>query len=136
MNDKQINSGETQVQKNEQKNYDTDEILSVISKTALSVNGVVRMSPLLSSILPEMPNSLKSIPVIGGSRTKGVRLTESNGRLISDLFVNVEYGSPIPQVAWDIQRAVEDAVYENCGIRISEINIHVHGVELPGEKEK
>ena len=83
-----------------------------------------------------MPDSLKNIPVIGGARTKGVRLTENNGRLISDLFVNVEYGSPIPQVAWDIQRAVEEAVYENCGIRISEINIHVHGVEMPGEEEK
>ena len=136
MNDKPMNSEELAARRPGQKEYDPGEILYLISKTALSVSGVVRMSPMLTNMLPEMPDSLKGIPVIGGSRTKGVRLTKSGSKISTDLFVIVKYGSAIPQVAWDIQQAVENAVYERCGIKINEINIHVQGVEPPREEEQ
>ena len=50
-----------------------------------------------------------------------------------DLFIVVEYGSRIPEVAWEIQEKVKKSVETMTGLNASKINIHIQGVKI--EKE-
>ena len=45
------------------------------------------------------------------------------------------YGDNIPQVSWDAQTRVREACMSRCGVHLKEINIHVQGVDMPGETE-
>ncbi len=50
-----------------------------------------------------------------------------------DLYTIVEYGTKIPDVAWEIQESVKRAVETMTGIEVNEVNIHVQGVHFPEE---
>ena len=47
------------------------------------------------------------------------------------MFVVVDYGVKIPQLAWDIQTAVKEHVLKIINIKVNAVNIHVQGVSLP-----
>ena len=50
--------------------------------------------------------------------------------LVLDLYLTVQYGSPIPEVAENAQKAVISAVEAMTGCTVSAVNIHVGGVTL------
>ena len=67
---------------------------------------------------------------------KGVKLSRSDEGLVLDIYVIVEYGIRIPQLAWDIQSKVKQELESITDITVLEVNIHVQGVALPGEEQK
>jgi uncharacterized alkaline shock family protein YloU len=62
------------------------------------------------------------------SRYKGVKIDDNEKGYCIDLYVIVEYGIKIPEVAWNIQRNVKSRLEEVMDIEIENINIHVQGV--------
>ena len=69
------------------------------------------------------------------SSGKGIRLTRSDEGLILDVYVIVEYKVKIPQLAWEIQGTVKREVEAMTGLPVLEVNIHVQGVNVPGEED-
>jgi uncharacterized alkaline shock family protein YloU len=69
------------------------------------------------------------------SSGKGVKLTRSDEGLILDIYVIVEYKVKIPQLAWEIQGTVKREVEAKTDLSVLEVNIHVQGVNLPGEED-
>ena len=69
------------------------------------------------------------------SSGKGVKLTRSEDGLILDIYVIVEYKVKIPQLAWEIQGTVKREVETKTDLSVLEVNIHVQGVNLPGEED-
>ena len=69
------------------------------------------------------------------SSGKGVRLTRNDEGLILDIYIIVEYKVKIPQLAWEIQGTVKREVESKTGLTVLEVNIHVQGVNLPGEED-
>lgn len=60
---------------------------------------------------------------------KGVYLqTSEDGTVTADIYVSLQYGVSVPQVAMAIQQAVKSAVYDMAEVIISEVNIHVTGI--------
>ena len=53
-----------------------------------------------------------------------------------DLFVVVEYGVRIPDVAWKIQENVKRAIEGMTGLEVVEVNVHVQGVNFPQQEER
>ena len=51
-----------------------------------------------------------------------------------DVNIIVEYGSRIPDVAFEIQNRVKKSVENMTGLKVSEVNVHVQGVRT--EKEE
>ena len=45
-----------------------------------------------------------------------------------DLYLTVRYGTPIPEVAENAQKAVSSAVEAMTGCSVEAVNIHVGGV--------
>src|SRR5690606_26240403 len=62
---------------------------------------------------------------------KGVKVDVGEGHASVDLFVVVEYGVRIPDVAWKIQENVKRAIEGMTGLQVTEVNIHIQGVHFP-----
>ena len=53
-----------------------------------------------------------------------------------DLDLTVEYGVSIPELAAGVRRNVSNAVEKICGLEVTEVNVAVNDVHLPGEDEE
>jgi uncharacterized alkaline shock family protein YloU len=104
----------------------TDDVVAIIAgKAAMEVPGVVNMSGGIAGGISEMLGR-KSL-----SRGVRVEVGEKNAKI--DLYIIVEYGCRIPEVAWNIQEKVKRAVESMTGLLVPEVNIHIQGVSFQNE---
>ena len=100
-------------------------ICNAAMKAALSVKGVNHLSDSFAENITKKISGKDSIP-------NGVKLTRGKeDSLIIDVFVVCDYGTKIPQLAWDIQNAVKASVSKISNYNIGAVNIHIDGVTLP-----
>ena len=64
------------------------------------------------------------------SLTKGVQIKITNGSIVIDLHIIVEYGTNIAAIADSIVSTVKYRVEENIGLPVAEVNIFVEGVRV------
>lgn len=62
--------------------------------------------------------------------SKGVKVEVGEKEAAVDLYVIMEYGVSIPEVAMRIQESVRQAIESMTGLKVIEANIHVQGVAL------
>lgn len=67
---------------------------------------------------------------------KGVKVEVGNREAALDLFVVVQYGSRIPEVAQKVQEEVRQAVESMTGLEVVEVNVHVQGVAFEQDREE
>lgn len=65
---------------------------------------------------------------------KGVKVELGEEQVAVDLFVVVEYGVRIPDVAWKIQENVKRAIEGMTGLEVVEVNVHIQGVHLQADE--
>ncbi len=69
--------------------------------------------------------------------TKGVKVEVGNEEAAVDVYVIVEYGVKIHNVAYEIQDTVKKAIETMTGLRVVEVNVYVQGVAVEKDiKEK
>ena len=106
-----------------------DEVVSIIAGLAATdVKGVAGMSSGIAGGIAEMLGR-KNL-------TKGVKVEVKEKDATIDLYIVVEYGSRIPEIAWEIQEKVKKAVENMTGLNVSKVNIHVQGVNIERETKK
>lgn len=77
------------------------------------------------------------IPGAGGPNVaQGVAVEVGERQAAIDLDVIVEYGVSIPDLADGIRRNVIGAVEKMCGLEVTEVNITVGDIHLPGEEAR
>ena len=91
----------------------------LLSETVLAIPGVCRFANAPSDSFRNIPGLTKPV--------KGVRISD-DAELSVDLYIDVDYGVKIPQLAWDIQSKVKEALSQNTDRPIKEIDIHVQGI--------
>ncbi|MFW6381792.1 MAG: Asp23/Gls24 family envelope stress response protein [Bacillota bacterium] len=106
-----------------------NEVVSIIAGLAATeVEGVAGMSGGIVGGIAE---------VLGRKNlSKGVKVEVGEEESAVDLFVIIEYGSSIPDVAWRIQNNVQEAIESMTGLKVVEINVHVQGVHIEEEEEE
>ncbi len=67
--------------------------------------------------------------------SKGVKVETGSDGIHVDIYVIVELGVRIPEVAWSIQEKVKKMVERMTGSKVVEVNIHVQGVNIFKGKE-
>ncbi len=98
-----------------------DEVIaSIAGIAATDVVGVVGMSSGLIGGMAEMMG--KKNP------SKGVKVQVGAREIAVDLYIIVEYGLRIPDVALQVQEKVKEAVETATGMSVIEVNVHVQGV--------
>ncbi|VBB08014.1 alkaline shock protein asp23 [Lucifera butyrica] len=105
-----------------------DEVVGVIAGLAATeVPGVAGMSAGLVGGIAEMLGK-KNL-------SKGVKVEVGEREAAVDLYIIVEYGVRIPDVALRVQENVKRGIESMTGLDVVEVNIHVQGVGF-GSEEK
>ena len=99
-----------------------DEVVEVIAGMAASeVEGVAEMS---GGFVGDIANMLTR----GKNVSKGIKVEVGEKEASVDLFLAVEYGVSIPEVAQKVQEAVKEAIEGMTGLKVLEINVHIQGI--------
>ena len=68
--------------------------------------------------------------------SKGVKVEVGEKEAAIDIYIIVEYGYKISEVASKVQQNVKDAVETMTGLKVVEVNVNVQGVNIPKEESK
>jgi uncharacterized alkaline shock family protein YloU len=99
-----------------------DVIVAYVCDAVLNTPGVIDFSGGLSDTISQT--------ILGKeSKYKGLKIDESEGVYNIDIYVIVGYGVRIPDIAWNIQKNVKSKLEDVMEIEISNVNIHVQGVQ-------
>lgn len=111
----------------------SNDVVAVIAGVAVSeVSGVSGMSGGFAGGISEVLSGKKNL-------AKGIKVEITDTRVKIDVNIIVEYGSRIPDVAYEIQNRVKKAVESMTGLNVEEVNVHVQGVNTDvakAEKEE
>jgi uncharacterized alkaline shock family protein YloU len=64
---------------------------------------------------------------------RGVNVQTRDGNIIVDLYVIVQYGTRISEVANGVMTNVKYALEQTLGIPVTQVNVHVQGLRIPSE---
>ena len=104
-----------------------DEVVATIAGLAATeISGVAAMSGGIAGGIAERLGR-KNL-------SKGVKVEVGEKEAAIDLFIIVNFGVKIPDVASEIQENVEKAVQLYTGLKVVEVNIHVQGVYFKSEE--
>jgi len=70
------------------------------------------------------------VNVLSRDSKRGIEVRVTDGRIIIDAYVIVEYGTRIAAVARSVMNVVKFSVERALGIPIAEVNVHVEGLRV------
>lgn len=106
-----------------------DEVVKIVAGlAAIDIKGVAGMSGGLTGGITELLGK-KNL-------SKGIKVEVGKKEAAIDLFVILEYGVRVPEVAMEIQRSVKEAVEQMTGLEVIEVNVHVQGVSFAAEAKE
>ncbi len=105
-----------------------DDVVGIIAGiAAIEVEGVAGMSGGIVGGITEMLGKR--------NLSKGVKVEVGEKEAAVDLYIVIEYGVRIPDVAQRVQENVKKAVESMTGLDVVECNVHIHGVAFHTDKE-
>ncbi len=108
----------------------SDDVVAVIAGVAVSeVPGVSGMSGGFAGGITEVLSGKKNL-------AKGIKVVIEEDKVKIDVNIIVEYGSRIPDVAFEIQNRVKKSVEGMTGLKVEEVNVHVQGVNTDIVREE
>ena len=100
----------------------SSDVIAVIAGVAVSeVPWVAGMAGGFAGGISEVFSGKKNM-------AKGIKVESTEKEAKIDVNIIVEYGSRIPDVAYEIQTRVKKAVESMTGLKVEEVNVHVQGV--------
>lgn len=126
-----IEKDETKKEESESDNIQIsdDVIASIAGMAAQEVPGVYEMAGGFAGGISEVLSGKKNM-------AKGIKVDVKDKVVKIDVNIIVEYGSRIPDVAFEIQKRVKTAVENMTGLKTSEVNVHVQGVQTKSQEEE
>lgn len=104
-----------------------NEVIAIIAGIAATeVKGVAGMSGGVVDGITEL--------VRKKNMSKGVKVEVGDKEVAVDLYVVIEYGTKIPDVAYAIQENVVKAIESMTGKRVVEVNVHIQGIHFKPEE--
>lgn len=97
---------------------------SIAGLVVLESYGVVGMAPkdsreyMAAALLPR------------ANFRRGVEVKYHDGQVVIDLYVIIEYGTRISQVAQGIKNRVKYVVERDTGLHVTQVNVHVQGLRV------
>ena len=108
----------------------SSDVIGVIAGVAVSeVEGVSGMSGGFAGGISEVLSGKKNL-------AKGIKVDINGKKAKLDINIIVEYGTRIPDVAFEIQNRVKKSVETMTGLTVEEVNVHIQGVNTDTAIEK
>jgi uncharacterized alkaline shock family protein YloU len=108
--------------------YANDVIAIIAGLAATEIKGVAGMSGGTASGIAEMLGRK--------NMTKGVKVEVGNEEVAIDLYMIVEFGEMIKDVAQSVQENVKKNIENMTGLRVVEVNVYIQGVNMEKESSK
>ena len=106
-----------------------DDVVAVIAGVAVSeIPGVYGMAGSFAGGITEVLSGKKNL-------SKGIKVEVGEKDTKIDVNIIVEYGTRIPDIAYEIQNRVKKAVENMTGLKVLEVNVHVQGVNTEFDKD-
>lgn len=100
----------------------SNDVIAVIAGVAVSeVQGVSSMAGGFAGGISEVLSGKKNL-------AKGIKVDKEENKVKIDVNIIVEYGTRIPDIAFEIQNRVKTSVENMTGLKVGEVNVHVQGV--------
>lgn len=104
-----------------------NEVVAIIAGIAATeIKGVAGMS---GGVVDGIAELLKK-----KNLSKGVKVEVGEKEVAVDLYVIIEYGTKIPDVAYAIQESVAKAIESMTGKHVVEVNVHIQGIQFRQEE--
>lgn len=108
----------------------SNDVVAVIAGVAVSeVRGVASMQGGFAGGIGEVLSGKKNL-------AKGIKVDSEDEKVKIDVNIIVEYGTRIPDVAFEIQNRVKKAIENMTGLKVTEVNVHVQGVNIELENKQ
>lgn len=106
-----------------------DDVVKVISgKAAVDIDGVYKLA---GGVADEVTK------ILGKKRpTHGVKVEVGEKECSVEIYLIVEYGYSIPEVAAEVQEAVIKNITDLTGLKVVEVNIYVQDVKIKEVEEE
>lgn len=105
----------------------SEEVIAAIAVGAVrEVEGVSGMMTNLGGSVTDLLNNKKNAQ----KGAKSVKIDMTGAALKLDLYLTVQYGHAIPEVAENAQKAVAAAIEAMTGCAVEAINVHVGGITM------
>lgn len=108
--------------------FATDVVATIAGLAATEVDGVASMSSQNGGIADMFARKNAR------NFTKGVRIDLDGNKVTVDVTIVVEYGSPVPDVARNIQENVKKAIETMSGLDVHTVDVHVSGISFEREQ--
>lgn len=108
--------------------FATEVVATIAGLAATEVDGVANMSS-PSAGLADMFSRKNT-----RNFTKGVRIDLDGNKVTVDITIVVDYGSPVPDVARNIQENVKKAIETMSGLDVRSVDVHVTGISFEREQ--
>lgn len=95
-----------------------DVIATIAGLAAIEVEGVETTSTFTDKLL----------------KNNGVKIQIEEDDVILDVMIIIDYGISIPDIAFKVQENVKNTVETMTGLKVSQVNIHVQGINFKKEK--
>ena len=103
-----------------------NEVVSIIAGLAAGeVEGIAGMCNISGSILSKNRNI-----------TKGVKVELGTEEAAVDVYLVIEYGTPIQTAAANVQENVRKAIESMTGLHVVRVDVHVQGVSFEKEQKE
>ncbi len=107
----------------------SDDVVAIIAgKAVTEAPGVFAMAGGFAGGISEVLSGKKNL-------AKGIKVEVGEKEAKIDVNIIVEYGTRIPDVAFDIQNRVKSAVEGMTGLKVVAVNVHVQGVNTESNEE-
>ena len=122
LKEQEVENIDTEVKNTENGIEISNDVIAVIAGVAVSeVQGVASMSGGFAGGITEVLSGKKNM-------AKGIKVEKTENSAKIDVNIIVEYGSRIPDVAFEIQNRVKKSVEGMTGFKVEEVNVHIQGV--------
>ena len=102
----------------------SEEVIATIAeKVVLNVAGVFSLSGGLNVLGKK----------IG---TQGIKVDISKKDVSLDVYIIVNYGVKIPDIAWEIQDKVKKELENMTGMTVTTVNVHIQGINYETKKDE
>lgn len=106
-----------------------DVVAKIASIAAKEIEGVAYMR---SNFVNEVAQKLGAKK----SGTQGVKVEITEDMATVDMYLVVDYGVKIPELAWNVQEKVKESVEAMTGLSVTSVNIHIEGINFETDTEE
>lgn len=107
-----------------------DAVASLASQAVLQSYGVVGLAA------RSLRNGIAQLLHPQESHRRGVEVRVRDNEITIDLFVVLEYGVRVSEVARNIQESVKYNVERALGLPVTEVNVHIQGLRISEPKKE